>query len=263
MTCEGLIRKAFFLGIIVVIVVVLLLYPTPTWFLNDAKEALGIVQTGESQRHSLFADQLYVGQVLKKTDDDCLISVPEMAQTINGKKELTHILSVDDCDFNENDFVEVVFGGTLVQEEDSGKPDTETNPKFTDVIRRGFSNPFSFFNPGSNPNIEITVNPLPESSAAENISFTTWREGDDVFFRFDDESLKTTGGTFILKNSNGTLLSGEFTSPTIQCSLGTEDAIPQIIEMTIEHEDLGTVSSSALNPADNTGEKVTGIFTSP
>ncbi|MDE1814798.1 MAG: hypothetical protein KGI05_09095, partial [Thaumarchaeota archaeon] len=51
--------------------------------------------------------QNYTGQVFEKTGNTCQISVPELAQTINGIKQLTGIIQLDQCKSNVGDPVQV------------------------------------------------------------------------------------------------------------------------------------------------------------
>src|SRR5574338_1284389 len=61
------------------------------------------------------AQKTYYGQVYEKneTDKTCKISVPKMAKTVNGVKELTHTITIRDCKYEKNQPVQVT---------------TETNP---------------------------------------------------------------------------------------------------------------------------------------
>ncbi len=51
--------------------------------------------------------QNYTGQVFEKNGNTCQISVPELAQTINGIKQLTGIIQLDQCQSNVGDPVQV------------------------------------------------------------------------------------------------------------------------------------------------------------
>jgi hypothetical protein len=49
----------------------------------------------------------YTGQVFEKTGNTCEISIPTMAQSINGQKEITHVIQLGQCSLNIGDPIQV------------------------------------------------------------------------------------------------------------------------------------------------------------
>ena len=174
--------------------------------------------------------QTYYGQVYEKDEEQqkCKISVPSLAKTINGKKELTHIIDLENCKFQKQDPVQV----------------TETNSPINSE--------------------SISVEPLPQSKVFETLKLKTIRHDDNtVSVQYEDTSGKTLKVTVTLRNSEKQLFSGEFFSSKFDTNVNDISASPHIIEMVVEHQDYGTVSSSVYNPEGNQDTTIYGVFTQP
>ncbi|HSA98534.1 MAG TPA: hypothetical protein VLF17_05600 [Candidatus Nitrosotenuis sp.] len=174
--------------------------------------------------------QVYYGQVYEKDEEQqkCKISVPGMVKTVNGKKELTHTIDLENCKFRKQEPVQVTEA---------------TNPVGTGAI---------------------SVEPLPSSKVFETLQLKTVRhDGNMVSIQYEDTSGKTTKVTVILKNSEKQLFSGEFFSSKFETDVNDVSTSPHIIEMVVEHPDYGTVSSSVYNPEGNQDTTIYGVFTQP
>lgn len=169
------------------------------------------------------------GQVYEKNDSDktCKVSVPKMAKTVNGVKELTHTIILQDCKYQKNDPVQVT---------------TTTDPL---------------------SNTETTsVDPIPQSKIFETLQLTTTKNSDNtVSIHYADSSGKTLKVTVTLRNADKQLFSGEFFASSFDTSVNDISTTPHIIEMTVEHADYGTVSSSVYNPQGNDQSTIYGVFT--
>ena len=101
--------------------------------------------------------ETYQGQVYEKEGDACKISVPKMAKTINGIKELTHTITLPNCEFEKNTPVEVKVS---------------TNP-----------------NTGEQ---SISVNPFSQGKIFDTLQLTTTKNADNtVGIHYEDSSGKT------------------------------------------------------------------------
>ena len=176
--------------------------------------------------------QVYVGQVFKKSNEKCKVSVPDLAETINGKKEITHILEVDDCKNEVNEPVEVT---KLEIKDDVPVPVTSTN--------------------------SIAVNSYSKPTYFDVIQLTSTHQGSDVLISYNDASGKTIGVVVTLRNSDKEIFSGQFTSSKFETLVNDVPNTPHMIEMTVEHSVYGTLHASVYAPADSQDSTISGIFT--
>lgn len=174
--------------------------------------------------------QVYYGQVYEKDEEQqkCKISVPGMAKTINGKKELTHTIDLENCKLQKRQQVQVT---------------ETTNPVNAETV---------------------SVEPLPHSKVFETLQLKTIRHDDNtVSIQYEDTSGKTVKVTVTLRNSDKQLFSGEFFSSKFDTNVNDVSTSPHIIEMVVEHPDYGTVSSSVYNPEGDQDTTIYGVFTQP
>ncbi len=174
--------------------------------------------------------QVYYGQVYEKDEDlqKCKISVPGMAKTVNGQKELTHTIDLENCKFQKQEPVQIT---------------ETTNPVDAEAV---------------------SVEPLQHSQVFETLQLKTTRHDDNtVSIQYEDTSGKTVKVTVTLRNSDKQLFSGEFFSSKFDTNVNDVSTSPHIIEMVVEHPDYGTVSSSVYNPEGNQDTTIYGVFTQP
>lgn len=174
--------------------------------------------------------QTYYGQVYEKDEEQqkCKISVPDMVKTVNGKKELTHTIDLENCKFQKQEPVQVTKTINHVNTE------------------------------------SISVEPLPQSKIFDTLQLKTVRHDDNtVSIQYEDTSGKTIKVTVTLRNSEKQLFSGEFFSSKFDTNVNDISTNPHIIEMVVEHPDYGTVSSSVYNPEGNQDTTIYGVFTQP
>ncbi|MGI0010308.1 MAG: hypothetical protein ACREAE_02785 [Nitrosopumilaceae archaeon] len=176
--------------------------------------------------------QVYTGQVFEKSDGKCKVSVPELAETINGKKEITHVLEIEDCTHEVNEPVEVT---KLEAKDDIPMPIISTN--------------------------SITVNSYSKPAYFDVIQLTSTHKGSDVLISYNDSSGNTIGVVVTLRNSEKEIFSGQFTSSKFEALVNDVPNTPHMIEMTVEHSVYGTLHASVYAPADSQDSTISGIFT--
>ncbi len=172
--------------------------------------------------------QVYTGQVYEKNESEktCKISVPKMAKTINGVKELTHTVTIQECMYEKNKPVQVTVS---------------TDP-ITDAQT-------------------VSVDHIPSSKIFETLQLITTKNADNtVSIHYDDSSGKTLKVIVTLYNSEKQLFSGEFFASKFDASVDDISDSPHIVEMLVEHKDYGTVSSSVFNPKGNDETTIYGVF---
>jgi hypothetical protein len=209
--------------------------------------------------------QNYTGQVFAKTGNACQISVPELAQTINGKKQLTGIVQLDNCSSKPGDPVQVV---QLTTKPNSPKVDITGGLEVTP-----YSDKSTTSTPASSSSISqsgITAN-TPSHAAQDTaspalppyydtIKLTISNQGTGATLNFVDSSGQTRSVLVTMKNSNSTLFSGTFYSSTFTAVVKDVPDTPHIIEMTIDNSLYGTLHASAYAPSNMQNSTITGIL---
>jgi hypothetical protein len=182
--------------------------------------------------------QNYTGQVFEKTGNTCEISVPAMAQSVNGQTELTHIIQLSQCSLNVNDPVQVT--------------------SYT-------ANPGA---PAVNPSSGLQITPYSRDSSTlpalpsyyNTVQLTTVNQGNNAMLNFDDSSGQTKSVTVTMKNSDTVLFTGTFYSSKFTAEVKDVPNTPHIIEMTIDNAVYGTLHASAYAPSTAQNSTITGIL---
>ncbi len=184
--------------------------------------------------------QNYTGQVFEKTDNTCQISVPELAQTINGVKQITGIIQLDHCQSNVGDPVQVT--------QLTAKP----NSPAVDIPSGLIISPYS------NDGTTSSLHALP--SYYQTVQLTIVNQGNNAMLNFNDISGQTKSVTVTMKNSDTVLFSGTFYSSKFSTQVNDVPNTPHIIEMTIDNTLYGTLHASAYAPSNMQNSTITGIL---
>ena len=217
-----------------------LLNNSSTDLLNSNSNSLNNVITTVYQLPSKYVNQQnYTGQVFDKTGNTCEISVPAMAQSVNGQPEITHIIQLSQCSLNVGDPVQVT---TL-----SAKPDA----------------------PAVNPSSGLQITPYSRDSSTSlptlpsyynTVQLTTVNQGNNAMLNFDDTSGQTKSVTVTMRNSDTVLFTGTFYSSKFTAEVKDIPNTPHIIEMTIDNAIYGTLHASAYAPSNAQNSTITGIL---
>ncbi len=186
--------------------------------------------------------QNYTGQVFEKNGNTCQISVPELAQTINGIKQITGIIQLDQCQSNVGDPVQVT--------ELAVKPDSPP----VDISSGLIISPYS----SDGGTTSTTLPALP--SYYQTVKLTMVNQGNNAVLNFDDTSGQTKSVTVTMKNSDTVLFSGTFYSSKFSTQVNDVPNTPHIIEMTIDNAIYGTLHASAYAPSNVQNSTITGIL---
>lgn len=172
--------------------------------------------------------KIYYGQVYEKDDkNNCQISVPKMAQSVNNVTELTHTITLPNCNYEKHQPLQITAA---------------TNPITNEQT--------------------VSVNSIPQTQLFETLQLKMTRTGDNsVSIHYEDTTGKTIKVTVTLRNSEKQLFSGEFLTSKFDTSVNDVSDSPHIIEMVVEHSEYGTVSSSVFNPQGNDEATIYGVFT--
>ena len=197
--------------------------------------------------------QNYTGQVFEKTGNTCQISVPDLAQTINGKKQLTGIIQLDQCPANIGDPVQVV--------QLTAKPNSPPVNVTSGLVITPYSNNDGTSSAGipsqTNPTVPSTPT-LP--SYYSTVQLTTVNQGNNAMLNFDDTSGQTRSVTVTMKNSDTVLFTGTFYSSKFTAEVKDVPNTPHIIEMTIDNSVYGILHASAYAPSNAQNSTITGVL---
>ena len=104
-----------------------------------------------------------------------------------------------------------------------------------------------------------TVSIIPKT-----LSLSTKQQSDDnILLQYVDTSGKTKSVNVIIKTADKEIFSGTFFTSKFDTNVNDATGIPYYVDMIVEHEDYGTVTSSVYNPGDSSDTKINGIFLQP
>ncbi|MCV0430787.1 MAG: hypothetical protein K5781_04305 [Nitrosopumilus sp.] len=162
----------------------------------------------------------------------------------------------------------------------------EVGDKVTDEIsdvkessQKTIKEEISNFNPlesiqnilGGNSNSDSSSSPIQESTNVisdnnmsiipETLSLSTTQQSDDnILLQYVDTSGKTKSVNVVIRTADKEIFSGTFFTSMFDTNVNDASGIPYYVDMIVEHEDYGTVTSSVYNPGDSSDTKINGIF---
>lgn len=110
-----------------------------------------------------------------------------------------------------------------------------------------------------------TTNPTSTQSTTpityETLSLSTTQQSDDnILLQYSDSSGKTQNVDVIIRTNEKEIFSGTFFTSSFETTVRDISGIPYYVDMVVEHEDYGTVTSSVFNPGDFSDSQINGIF---
>jgi len=95
----------------------------------------------------------------------------------------------------------------------------------------------------------------------ETLSLKTTQQSDDmVMLEYEDTSGKTISVSVTLRTTERELFSGIFYSSMFETLVSDASNTAYFIDMVIEHQEYGTISSSVYNPRDSSNTIINGVF---
>ena len=129
----------------------------------------------------------------------------------------------------------------------------------TNVFTGGSSSPST-----SSPSTSSPSTSSPSTSSPiifDTLSLSTKQQPDDnILLQYSDSSGKTQSVNVVIRTEHKELFSGIFFSSMFEATVNDATGIPYFIEMVVEHEDHGTITSSVFNPGDASDTNINGIF---
>jgi hypothetical protein len=106
----------------------------------------------------------------------------------------------------------------------------------------------------SSKNNSIPISP-------ETLSLSTKQQSDDnIILQYVDTSGKTKSVNVVIRTVEKEIFSGTFYTSMFETNVNDVTGTPYYVDMIVEHEDYGTVTSSVYNPSDSSDTKINGIF---
>jgi len=95
----------------------------------------------------------------------------------------------------------------------------------------------------------------------ETLSLSTKQQSDDnILLQYVDTSGKTKSVNVVIRTDDKEIFSGTFFTSMFDTNVNDATGIPYYVDMIVDHEDYGTVTSSVYNPGDSSDTKINGIF---
>jgi len=155
------------------------------------------------------------------------------------------------------------FGGILGDSQEANSESTERHAKISSSKEQHTTTPSKETNPTPVSDSSPTT-PVAKTQAIqtfETLSLVTSQQPDDtVMLNYEDTSGKTTSVTVILRTIEKDLFTGTFYSSMFEASVNDATKTSYFIDVVIEHDDYGTISSSVFNPVDTTDTIINGVF---
>ncbi|PBO85869.1 MAG: hypothetical protein COA77_01545 [Thaumarchaeota archaeon] len=86
------------------------------------------------------------------------------------------------------------------------------------------------------------------------------QSNDDILLQYFDLSGKTNSVNVIIRTEHKEIFSGIFFTSVFETNVNDISGVPYYVDMIIEHENYGTITSSVYNPGDSSDTKINGIF---
>jgi len=173
-------------------------------------------------------------------------------------------------DLGESALQVISFGGILG---DSQEANSESTERHTKISSSKETNPTPVSDSSTTPSKETNPTSVSDSSPTtivaktqaiqtfETLSLVTSQQPDDtVMLNYEDTSGKTISVTVILRTTEKDLFTGTFYSSMFEASVNDATKTSYFIDVIIEHEEHGTISSSVFNPVDTTDTIINGVF---
>jgi len=93
------------------------------------------------------------------------------------------------------------------------------------------------------------------------LSLSTKQQSDEnILLQYVDTTGKTKSVNVVIRTADKQIFSGTFYTSMFDTNVNDATGIPYYVDMIVEHEDYGTVTSSVYNPGDSSDTKINGIF---
>ncbi len=172
-------------------------------------------------------------------------------------------LSAGVKDLGESALQVISFGGILGNSQEANSESTERHAKISSSKERHTTTSPKETNPTpvSDSSPTTIVAKTQAIQTFETLSLVTSQQPDDtVMLNYEDTSGKTISVTVILRTTEKDLFTGTFYSSMFETSVNDATKTSYFIDMIVEHEEYGTISSSVFSPVDAPNTLIYGVF---
>ena len=186
-----------------------------------------------------------IDKITDKTSDTITNEISEAGDKLTGeiseaKKSSQQIISEEISNFNPVESIQNIFTGNSNSQ--NSKPSTNSP-----------STPESSSNPTSTQSYSPIIPGI--------LSLSTKQQSDEnILLQYSDSSGKTKSVNVVIRTADKEIFSGTYFTSMFETTVNDATGIPYYVDMMIEHEDYGTVTSSVFNPGDSSDSKINGIF---
>jgi hypothetical protein len=122
----------------------------------------------------------------------------------------------------------------------------------------------NIFTDSSNSQQSNTISSQSKSKIIpETLSLSTKQHSNNILLQYDDTSEQTKNVSVVIRTTDKEIFSGVFFTSKFETIVNDATGIPYYVDMVVEHEVYGTVTSSVFNPGDSSDTKINGIFSQP
>ena len=115
--------------------------------------------------------------------------------------------------------------------------------------------------PSNTPNSQSTSIITTNSKITpDTLSLSTKQQSNNILLQYDDTSEKTKNVSVVIRTTDKEIFSGVFFTSKFDTTVNDATGVPYYIDMIVEHEIYGTVTSSVFNPGDSSDTKINGVF---
>jgi gas vesicle protein len=129
----------------------------------------------------------------------------------------------------------------------------------TNIFTGGSSSPSTSSPSTSSPSTSSPSTSTPITYETLSLS-TTQQSNDNILLQYSDSSGKTQSVSVVIRTDQKEIFSGIFFTSMFETTVNDATGIPYYVDMVVEHEDYGTVTSSVFNTGDASDSKINGIF---
>ncbi len=215
------------------------LFPTTSASVTDSlKDDLSNFGTKASDSVEKRIDES-IDKIVDKTGNAITNEISEAGDKISGKvseaKESSQKMIDDNIsNFNPIEFIQSIFTGNSNSQSSNNLPSVSE----------------------STPNLTQNYFPL----TYETLSLSTKQSDDDVLLQYSDSSGKTISVKVVIRTAEKEIFVGTFFTSMFETTINDTIDVPYYVDMIVEHEDYGTVTSSVFNPGDSSELRISGVF---
>lgn len=182
-----------------------------------------------------------IDKIVDKTSESISEEISEAGNKVTNeiseaKESSQNVIKEEISNFNPIESIQNIFGGNS---------------------NSGSSSSSSTIQESQNNVSTLNTIPIPP----ETLSLSTKQQSDEnILLQYVDTSGKTKSVDVVIRTADKEIFSGTFYTSMFDTNVNDATGIPYYVDMIVEHEDYGTVTSSVYNPGDSSDTKINGIF---